>query len=399
MAAPSTPRYRLPYADPEGALLRLDTIIFGGWAPNLDGMVAATRTFAWHGGFNADGSLTADGTIVIPDSSTKYVQRTYAGAVSADAALDLASKIPMAVVTAAGGLLAHFEDIREIGLWSARARILALYGGAEGDTVYSHSGVPTILSVGAAPDGYVLSLAGGLPAWAAAAGGGGSASLFSKTVLQLHFDGTNGSTAFTDAAKGRTVTVTGATAISTAQSKFGGASGLFGGASGAGLSIPSHNDFFLGTLFMIEGFIMTTQVSRQYATIMERDNGSFSSGSWALIFNSGTSSDGKVSYFNQNADPSVAELTSVSAINDGAWHHIRVMAFGGLIMLAIDGVIEAIKGWTFAPSQPSAALLIGRSVYATRELSAYLDEWRIVRGGVAETVSGFTPPSSAFPDS
>jgi hypothetical protein len=116
VTAPDTPRYRLPFGDFDAALTRLDTIIRGGWSPRIAGMVKSTRTYAYHGGFALDGEdliLIPDGTIVIPDNTAKYIQRTPEGDVSADDALDLATKIPMAYVETLMGELVHFEDIRD----------------------------------------------------------------------------------------------------------------------------------------------------------------------------------------------------------------------------------------------------------------------------------------------
>jgi len=47
---------------------------------------------------------------------------------------------------------------------------------------------------------------------------------WSNVVLLMHLDGSDGSTTFTDAKNGRTVTGNGSPALGTAQSKFGGAS-------------------------------------------------------------------------------------------------------------------------------------------------------------------------------
>jgi hypothetical protein len=109
---PSTPRYKIPYGDPNLAMMHLDTLIMGGWSPRLDGIVASTRTFAYHGGY-ATGGFVVDGTIVISDNSTEFVQRTAAGVVTADTTLD-ATLIPMAVVTTVSGHITNFEDIRDL---------------------------------------------------------------------------------------------------------------------------------------------------------------------------------------------------------------------------------------------------------------------------------------------
>jgi hypothetical protein len=112
-----TPRFGLPLGDVERALTMLDAgIVFGGWGPNLDGIVQDERKFAYYGGFNPDGSFTPGAQIVIDDDATRFVQRTPDGMVSQDAALDLVNKVPMAVVTCAGDLITNYADIREAAL-------------------------------------------------------------------------------------------------------------------------------------------------------------------------------------------------------------------------------------------------------------------------------------------
>jgi hypothetical protein len=386
---PSTPRYRLPYGDLDQSLTRLDTIIFGGWSPRLAAMVQSTRTFAYHGGFNFDGSVSADGTIVIADNSTKYVQRTHAGTVSADAALDLVTKIPMAKVTTLSGELTHFEDIREIGFWTLKG----LYNGAAGDLVYSDGDSPAILPIGAAPDGYVLMVDSGLPSWQSPPSSSGSLSMINKTVLLLHMDGTNASTTFTDV-KGHTVTPSGNAQISTAQSKFGGASALFDG-TGDYLTVTADDKMFnLGTWNTIECWVRTSQ-NTQFATLIERDSGSFGTGSWSLLLNA-VASSGKVSFYHAGLGSPLLGPSAV-AINDGAWHHIAVVSFGMQFQLYIDGVIQTEASTNTVWARNSAAILIGKSVNAGRDFNGYIDEVRIMKGWNYWSQE-FTPPTAAYVD-
>jgi hypothetical protein len=125
-----TPRYNLPYGELNDALLRLDTLIYGAWAPRLDGMVEATRTFAYHGGVNNAGTIIPDGTIVVPDGGTYFIHRTAAGVVSADLALDFPTKIPIARATTAGGVLTNFEDMRDLQVSQLVAGVVAYVNAA-----------------------------------------------------------------------------------------------------------------------------------------------------------------------------------------------------------------------------------------------------------------------------
>lgn len=85
---------------------------------------------------------------------------------------------------------------------------------------------------------------------------------YNSCSLLCHFNGTNGSTAFTDNSKNKTTfTVNGNSQISTVQSKFGGASAYLDG-TGDYLSSPSVSDFAFGTgNFTIECWIYSSDVS------------------------------------------------------------------------------------------------------------------------------------------
>lgn len=152
-----TPRYKLPYGELDNALLRLDTLLSGAWSPRIAAIVQATRTFAYHGGTNSAGVIIPDGTIVIPDGGTYYVQRTAAGVVSADALLSFPAKIPIARCTTAGDKLTNFEDMRDV----AMAQLAMLLNG----------GV----------DGQVLKNVAGIVTWGAGGGSGGAADFVPDT--------------------------------------------------------------------------------------------------------------------------------------------------------------------------------------------------------------------------
>ena len=90
-------------------------------------------------------------------------------------------------------------------------------------------------------------------------------------VLGMHFDGANGSTAFTDDATGKTITVYGGAQISTSQSAFGGASGYFNGTD-AYLSVPHSADLDLASgNFTIEAWIYLFSYPIECATIISKD--------------------------------------------------------------------------------------------------------------------------------
>jgi hypothetical protein len=82
------------------------------------GYKASTTTGLTYGYFGGQAwtgsawSTVADGTTALTDNTTNYVERTLAGVVSVAASLFTASKIPMAIVVTASGVITTFSDAR-----------------------------------------------------------------------------------------------------------------------------------------------------------------------------------------------------------------------------------------------------------------------------------------------
>lgn len=224
-----------------------------------------------------------------------------------------------------------------------------------------------------------------------AAGGGGGSSLFGKTVAQLHFDGVDGSTTITDEV-GHTFTASGDAELDTAVKRYGTASAMF---AGAGLiSSPSSTDWDISPLFRCEFDVITTQTGQQYTTLVERDNGSFTAASWALLFNNGTASDGKVAWY--HAQLGSPALVSTTAINDGNWHKIVVLGKAGFYELWIDDVLEARVSANTALTVTNGTLRLGNSVFSSRGFVGHIDEFRMVQGDCGDSRAPMA--TGPFPD-
>lgn len=388
-AANLTPRFKLPYGDLDGSLVLLDTLVFGGWGPRITNVSPLERIWAYFGGYNPDGSQSPNGTITLNGGNgTWYIQRTTSGTVSADATLAPATKIPMAQVVISGGKIVSFNDIREMAFRD-------VWQGTSGDILYRNgSGGVGVLSIGASPDGYVLTLSGGAPAWLASGGGGGggSASVIPYTVLQMHMEGSNGGTVFTDVI-GHTCTAVGNAQTDTSTAKFG-SSSLKCDGTGDRITVSASLDFSLGDMFMVECQVKTTQTGRQFATLIESQPAT-GAATFELLFNNGTASDGKVAFYTNGPGP----LLGVTPINDGNWHHVCVIAIPGMWMLFIDG---ALDGVLFAHPTTSATPIaqtvwIGMSSGGTRDFLGNIDEVRIMKGYV-KTTRAFTAPTAAYSD-
>jgi hypothetical protein len=120
MPTPTTQRYRLKLGNLDASLLKMDWAAGMAWGPDLDRMVKSTRTFAYFGGYAEDDDgtidLIADGTIVIADNSTLYVQRLPDGTVSTSATLTPETHIPMALCVTLSGELTRVEDLRDLAM-------------------------------------------------------------------------------------------------------------------------------------------------------------------------------------------------------------------------------------------------------------------------------------------
>jgi hypothetical protein len=233
--------------------------------------------------------------------------------------------------------------------------------------------------------------------YAANAGGAtGGSSLFANAVLQSHFSGTNGATTFVDV-KNHVMSGTAGASISTSDPKFGGSCLALNG-TGQFITVSSSRAFNISQHFTIEMYVRTGVNNKQYCTLVERDNGSFSADSWAVLFNANSISDGKVAFYRSSINAGAAALTGVTAINDNKWHHVAVVGSGGVFTLFVDGNLEDLAVSTAAPAINTAAMLIGNSINANRTFSGSIDEIRILKSAAAYS-DNFTTGSAEFANS
>jgi hypothetical protein len=217
----------------------------------------------------------------------------------------------------------------------------------------------------------------------------------SNTVLLLHMDGENGSTAFKDESDSQhVVTANGNAQIDTAQSKFGGASGLFDG-SGDYLTIPDSSDWAFGSNdFTIDcWFRLTTDTNSQRLVEQYVDANN------QMQFSAKGHQGGGVSRVNFQLYESGTQhvflngSTTDPALN--TWYHAAVVRSGSDWTLYVNGVAEATD--TYSGSYPNFAadLRIGDDNGGTKEVYGNIDEFRIVKG-LAVWTSNFTPPTAPY---
>lgn len=218
-------------------------------------------------------------------------------------------------------------------------------------------------------------------------------------ALLLHFDGSNGSTTFTDSSpNARTVTAYGDAQISTAQSKFGGASAYFDGWEGGDyIQVAASSDLQpLGKDFTIEFWYYPQGGERIGFMSAETDfwlgldywNGAL--GMWA-------SSDGTAWDI---LESDTSQGRGSIALTDDEWHHIAFTRSGDDWRIFVDGVMDKkVTASGSVVDKSSEKMTIGYwagggPFFGTQ---GYIDEFRYVVGiAVYDSDNGFTPPTSPF---
>jgi hypothetical protein len=219
-------------------------------------------------------------------------------------------------------------------------------------------------------------------------GGGGGI----PSVLLMHFDGTDGSTTFTDE-YGHTVTPSGNAQIDTAQSKFGGASGLFDG-SGDYLSTTDSDDWSFGSGdFTVEGWIRPSTVSVRQEILAQRNDTLSPNDFWAVSL----TSSGTIRTFAIAGGAAVTDRTGTTVLSTNTWYHVAIVRLSGSVQIYVEGVGNASGGTNGAGAWPNStsALYFGVGDNAgSNAYSGHMDEWRITKE--ARYTANFTPPSAAF---
>lgn len=212
---------------------------------------------------------------------------------------------------------------------------------------------------------------------------------FANVVSLMHFDGSDGSTTFTDQIAGRTWTRTGSTiAIRTAQSMFGGASLGCGAINGNYLTSDTPaSDFTFGTGdFTIEFWHRTPASLASFWFLVDFRNAAnqlkptiFYNGGW-IYYTGG-----------------VTRITGSTA-STNTWYHVCVSRVSGTTRLFINGTQQG-SNYTDSNNyvQCRAAINTAGDSGGTFGSDSYMDDLRITKGwGIS---SNFTAPTAAFPNS
>lgn len=212
---------------------------------------------------------------------------------------------------------------------------------------------------------------------------------FSSVSSLLHFEGSNGSTTFTDQIAANTWTAHGSGVISTADKKFGTSSGNFPYNTLSPISTSDKASLQMGTGdFTIEAWVNPQAPPNNF-------------GVWYL---KGVNTTGGLSIGTTPTTITVRRngLSDVIAtVSISGWSHVAVVRASGVITIYLNGV--SVKTDSTAFNNNDTDLLYigsntssgGNSAYS---YVGYLDEFRITKG-VARYTANFTPPTAPFPNS
>jgi Concanavalin A-like lectin/glucanases superfamily len=226
--------------------------------------------------------------------------------------------------------------------------------------------------------------------------GGGAGPPAVNTIILMHFDGTNGSTTYTDAAGTVTSFATSGTAsISTAQSVFGGASLSLASSSYID-GTPSNTALNIGT-----GEI--TVECRAYVTAAPSGHVNFCSfqpvsGNTAL--NLGINASGHLFYYISDNAGTSQLVDGSGSISLNTWHAVAVVRSNpsGFISLFLDGTrTDTPLSFNNNLNYNGILFSVGSNtaVGGTAGPAMYIDELRVSK--IARyTGTSYTPASSAF---
>jgi hypothetical protein len=212
----------------------------------------------------------------------------------------------------------------------------------------------------------------------------------SYTKSLLHFDGSDGSTTFTDES-GKSWTRYGNAELDTASKKFGTASGLFDG-NGDYINTPDNDDWCPeGGDFTVDFWVKRASINARMGLCMQSDGGA--GVSFSLEFSSGNAI-----YVIMRSSGSAYEITSSSTLTDTtSFHHIALVRYGNTATLYLDGTSVGTANLTGVTiKNVTGNFTIGRyGDYNDLFFNGWIDEFRYSKG-IARWTGNFTPQSSAY---
>ena len=160
-----------------------------------------------------------------------------------------------------------------------------------------------------------------------------------------------------------------------------GGSGYF---DGTGDYLTASTNISLSGDFCIEAWFKTT-TTINYACIFSDET--INNGTTILLNNG--SNNGQITVYSKNIVTNFA--STVTGLNNNAWHHVAFTRSGSTCYLFVDGVQQNTT--TGSGTSTGSTARIGTSFFASRDFSGYISDFRFVTGSAVYT-SAFTPPTT-----
>jgi hypothetical protein len=213
----------------------------------------------------------------------------------------------------------------------------------------------------------------------------------SSSTALLHFDGTNGSTTFTDVYS-NTWTQGNAAALSTAWSEFGPSSLLLGGTND--YISTTHDVFRPGSAdFTFECWGNATSVSGSRCLFGTQTSAGGFDGA-VFFLNAGQLT---IVCANSGGTGNLVAQTAGATVLINVPHHYAFVRHGNNFDAYLDGVSQftVTAAGAIGSTQQGVAIGAARPSSGTSYWAGYIDEARISMG-VARYTANFTPPTAAF---
>jgi hypothetical protein len=293
--------------------------------------------------------------------------------------------------------LERASELRSSGLWPSADKqdpaynntVLLLHGdGSNNGTVFTDSS-PAAMSVTVTGDTITSTAVKKF----------GTASIYHNypTVFHLHFNGTSGTVASTNAdssVNAISFSQTNSPLLSSTQSKFGGTSVYFNGSNQAvftssAAATAGTDDFTIEFWCNLDPTVTTDAVLCDLG-------GTSSAASFVVNCAKAT---GFVSFTAKTGVANPFTITGVTNVRNNTWHNIVIVRQGATTSIYVNGVLDATT--TTASIQnytQSGNFYIGRASSGLSNFEkGYIDEFRFTRG-LARYSGNFSVPTEPYPD-
>jgi hypothetical protein len=207
--------------------------------------------------------------------------------------------------------------------------------------------------------------------------------------LLLKFNGTNGSTTFTDSsASAHTMSANGSAALSTGTVKFGSASLNTPNSTAYAYTTSGMSDFAFGTGdFTIQFWAYNSNFSQSLDIMANKRSTNTDSGEWFIGYRGAAGL-----FFSNSIDFSYDSLVTPS---NNTWHHIAVTRSGTTLRIFLDGTIIKTATDSTNFNSTGGRLCVGQGFHnpGTGTPGMFFDDVGTVKGTALYTAN-YTPPTT-----